>query len=214
VPLVSDKPTIGEQKANVKYLFGNFASLFAISFRLPLLHLFRMASARTRSAGVTAAATYALLCCATVFVLWGVVFRRVLNIHDDHGRAYYELFPGTFAMAALLPPAIVAVGVRTAIGLLQLRPWARLLSMAWAAICLMLCLALIALRPFETFVIPHHFVTELTLARQMVAVSFVFMLLPVSVWWLFYFRTQNVKLQFEEPGAGEDAPIAAGSEKN
>ena len=166
-----------------------------------------MANARSRSAGVTAAATYALLCCASVFVLWGIVFLRLLNIHDDHGRAYYELYPASFAITALLPPAIVAVGVRTAIGLLQLRQWARVLSLVWAGVCLTLCLALIALRPFETFVIPHHFVSELTLARQMVAISFVFMLLPVSVWWLFYFRTRSVKLQFQETAGNKNAAI-------
>lgn len=202
-----DHPTIGEQKANVKYLFGNFASVFTIPFLCLLLHLSRMANARPRSAGVTAAATYAMLCCASVFVLWGIVFLRVLNTHDDHGRAYYELYPASFAITALLPPAIVAVGVRTAIGLLQLRPWARVLSLVWAGVCLTLGLALIALRPFETFVIPHHFVSELTLARQMVAISFVFMLLPVSVWWLFYFRTRSVKLQFQETAGNKNAAI-------
>jgi hypothetical protein len=166
-----------------------------------------MTGSGPRSAGVTAAATYALLCCASIFVLWGIVLLRVLNIHDDNGRRYYELFPLTFAIVALLPPAIVAAGVRTAIGVLQLRPWARVLSMVWALGCLALCLALIALRPFETFVIPHHFVTELTLARQIVSISFVFMLLPVSVWWLFYFRTQNVKTQFRGPSADRSTPI-------
>jgi hypothetical protein len=170
-----------------------------------------MNSARPRSAGVTAAATYALLCCATVFVLWGMVLLRMLNLRDDQGRSYYELFPISFAMTALLPPAIVAVGVRTAIGVLQLRPWARVLSMVWAAVCLTLCLALITLRPFETFVIPHHFVSELTLTRQMVAISFVFMLLPVSVWWLFYFRRQTVKSQFQETGADKHAVNAPDS---
>jgi len=187
--------------------------MFAISFRKRLLHLSRMVYGRVRSAGVTAAATYALLCCAAAFLFWGVVFLHVLNIHDDHGRAYYEMLPGTFAVTALVPPAVIAVGVRTAIGLLQLRPWARFLSMVWAGVCITLSLSLIALRPFETFVIPRHFVSQGILARQMVSISFVFMLLPVSVWWLFYFRTRTVKLQFEECQGALHTPVIPGSDK-
>jgi hypothetical protein len=168
-----------------------------------------MDGARPRSAGVTAAATYALLCCAGAFVLWGIVFLRVLNIHDEQGRAYYELYPLMFAATTLLPPAIIAAGARTAIGVLQLRPWARVLSMVWAGVCLVLCLALIAFRPFQTFVIPRHFVSEITLARQMISISLVFMLLPVSIWWLFYFRTRSVKSQFQQAGSEKIAPMAS-----
>jgi len=44
---------------------------------------------------------------------------------------------------------------------------------------------MIALRPFETFAIPEHFVAEAESLKQLLAVSAVFMLLPVSIWWLF-----------------------------
>jgi hypothetical protein len=161
-----------------------------------------MGSVRSRSAGVTAAATYAILCCTTAFVVWGYVFLLLLNAApSDDGRYFYQLFPVRFLLVALVPPAVIGFGVRTAVGLLHLRPWARWTSMVSAAIFLVLSLVIIAFRPFETFVIPHQFVSQNVLTQQMIWFSFVIMLLPASIWWLFYFRTHKVKLQFCRPEA-------------
>jgi hypothetical protein len=155
-----------------------------------------MASQPPRSAGVTAAATYAILCCVTSLFVWGFLVLQLLNWQDDEGRTFFDYFPVSFVLVAVIPPAIIALGIRTSVGLLQLRPWARRASLIWAATALTLCLGLIGFRPFETFVIPQHFVSETVLTRQMVAISFVLMLMPASVWWLFYFRAKRVKLQF------------------
>jgi hypothetical protein len=161
-----------------------------------------MGSVQSRSAGVTAAATYAILCCTTAFVVWGYVFLILLNAApSDDGHYFYQLFPVKFLLVALLPPAVIGFGVRTAVGLLHLRPWARWTSMVLAAIFLVLSLVIIAFRPFETFVIPHQFVNQGVLTQQMIWFSFVIMLLPASIWWLFYFRTRKVKLQFCPPEA-------------
>jgi hypothetical protein len=161
-----------------------------------------MGSVRSRSAGVTAAATYAILCCITAFVVWGYVFLILLNAApNDQGRYFYQVFPVTFFGVAFVPPAVIGFGIRTAVGLLHLRPWARWTSMVLAAIFLALCLVIIAFRPFETFVIPHRFVSQSVLTQQMIAFSFVLLLLPASIWWLFYFRTRKVKLQFCPPDA-------------
>jgi hypothetical protein len=164
-----------------------------------LRHCGDMATQPPRSAGVTAAATYAILCCVTALFVWGFFVLQLLNTQDDNGHTFFDYFPVSFALVAVVPPALISVGIRTAIGLLQLRPWSRRASLIWAAIALALCLGLIAFRPFETFVIPQHFVSQSVLMRQMVAISFVLMLLPVSVWWLFYFRTKSVKQQFVSP---------------
>lgn len=159
-----------------------------------------MPQARPRSVGVTAAATYAILCCMTAFLFWSYILLTVINAPPDElGTHLYEKFPVQFLCLALLPPALIALGIRTAIGLFQLRPWARVGAMVWASLSLTLCLALIAFRPFETFFIPRHFVRETELYKQLVAISFVLMLFPVSVWWLFYFRAKGVKMQFQTP---------------
>lgn len=167
-----------------------------------------MSTSRTRTAGVTAAATYAILCCVTALLLWGYVLVGLLDFPpNDKGRHIYELFPVTFFLAVLVPPAVIAMGVRTAIGLLHLRPWARWASTLWAAIALLLCLVIIAFRPFETFFVPQKFVHPAILTKQMIAISFVVMLLPASVWWLFYFRAKSVKLQFL-PEKSSEAPAS------
>ena len=159
-----------------------------------------VSSARSRSAGVTAAATYAILCCTAAFVVWGYVFLILLNAApSDDGHYFYQIFPVKFLVVALVPPAVIGFGVRTAVGLLHLRPWARWASMVLAAIFLVLSLVIIAFRPFETFVIPHQFVSQGVLTQQMMWFSFVVLLLPASIWWLFFFRTRKVKLQFSPP---------------
>lgn len=102
-----------------------------------------------------------------------------------------------FLLISAVPPALIALGTKTGIGLFQLRSWARSAALIWAWIALIFCLAMIAFRPFETFVIPKHFVSELASLKQLIAISFVLFLLPMSVWWLFLFRMKSVKLQFQ-----------------
>jgi hypothetical protein len=57
---------------------------------------------------------------------------------------------------------------------------------------------MIAFRPFETFFIPERFVSELESFKQLLTISFVIALFPVSLWWIFFFRLPSVKRQFEE----------------
>jgi len=132
------------------------------------------------------------------FSLWGWMFLPLLNLPpDSNGHHAYQAHPVVFALVGLVPPFLVALGLRTGIGLFQLRPWARKAALLWAAIALAFCLSMIALRPFETFAIPVHFVTEVESMKQLLAVSAVFMLLPISIWWLFFFRLKSVVAQFE-----------------
>jgi len=156
-----------------------------------------MENPRPRSAGVTAAATFAILGCISALCVWAYI---VLNLADtpasEQGHRFYEIYTTPFLLIALLPPLVLATLMRTAIGVLQLRPWARIASMVWAALALTVSLSLIAFRPFETFVIPEHFVHEVDSLRQLFAISFVFMLLPASLWCLFLFRMKCMKAQF------------------
>ena len=157
-----------------------------------------MTRTRNRSAGVTAAAALAVLGGVIVFFLWGWFFLPLMNLPpDSNGKYAYQVHPLPFALIALIPPFLVALGMGTGIGLFQLRPWARKAALLWASIALAFCLSMIALRPFETFAIPEHFVTEAESMRQLLAVSVVFMLLPISIWWLFFFRLKSVVEQFE-----------------
>jgi hypothetical protein len=159
-----------------------------------------MPNLRPRSAGVTAAATLALLGSASALFVWAYFFVALLNLPaDSNGKHAYEAFPFFFLMTATVPPLLIGLGLRMGIGLFQLRPWARVAALVWAAVALLFCLAMIAFRPFETFFFPDHFVSELQSFKQLLAIAFLIMLMPISIWWLFFFRTRSVKLQFLPP---------------
>jgi len=168
-----------------------------------------------RSAGVTAAATFALLGSITAFFVWGNFFLALLNFPpDDQGKHIYQTHAIAFLLIAVVPSVLIALGIQTGIGLFQLRSWARVAALTWASIALVFCLAMIAFRPFETFFIPDHFVSELVSLKQLIAISFVLMLLPVSVWWLFFFRMKSVKMQFlpnDSEGVVQEPPAAGKS---
>lgn len=168
-----------------------------------------MENHRPRSAGVTAAATFALLGSVTALLIWGYILLNVVNTPaDEQGHRLYELYAGAFFAVALIPPLVLAALIRTAIGLFQLRPWARIGAIVWAGAALIVSLYMIAFRPFETFVIPENFVSPVQSIQQLFSIAFVFMLLPVSVWWLFLFRMKSVRAQF----AAERAELRGGAQ--
>jgi hypothetical protein len=156
-----------------------------------------MANPQPRSAGVTAAATFAILICASAFFFWGYVLLKLVNTPvDDAGNHIYQLRPMLVLGVALIPPSLIALGIRTAIGLFQLRSWARLATMIWAALSLVVSLGIVALRPFETFFISDRFIGPVESLKQLIVIAFLTLLLPASVWWLFLFRMKSVKAQF------------------
>jgi len=104
-----------------------------------------------------------------------------------------------------VPLFLIASGVRTGVGLFQLKPWARRAALLWASVALCFCLYMIAFRAFETFFIPDHFVSEVDSFKQLLAISLIVALFPISVWWIFLFRMPSVKRQFEQPAQSEAA---------
>lgn len=156
-----------------------------------------MSSPSPRSAGVTAAATLAILACASAFFVWGNFFLTLLNAPPDtDGKQLYQTHTIAFLLISVVPSVLIALGLLTGIGLFRLRGWARRAALVWASIALFFSLAVIAFRPYETFFIPERFVSDFESLKQLAAISFVLLLLPLSVWWLFLFRSQSVKQQF------------------
>jgi magnesium-transporting ATPase (P-type) len=169
----------------------------------------------SRSAGVTAAATLAILGGVTALFVWGNFFLMLMNAPpDENGRHLYQTHTVAFLLIALVPSGLIALGIRTGIGLFQLRSWARSAALIWASLALIFCLAMIAFRPFETFFIPDHFVSDLESLKQLVAISFILLLFPVSLWWLFLFRSKSVKLQFLPADSESAAPQVPESDKS
>jgi hypothetical protein len=163
-------------------------------------------SSTRRSAGVTCAAALAILGSSSALFLWGNLLLGVLNSPPVYnGKHLYELHPFKLLVLFAVPLFLIASGIRTGIGLFQLKLWARRAALLWASVALCFCLYMIAFRPFETFFIPERFVSELESFKQLLAISFVIALFPVSLWWIFFFRLPSVKRQFEEIARPEPA---------
>ncbi len=159
-----------------------------------------------RSAGVTCAAALALLGSGTALLLWGNLLLDILNAQpDQQGRRLYELHPFAVLFIATVPSFLIFSGMSTGIGLFQLKPWARQAALVWAVVALCFSLSMIAFRPFETFFIPEHFVSEAESFKQLLAISLVVATLPTGVWWIFFFRLPSVKQQFEPAETSRDS---------
>ncbi len=156
-------------------------------------------AATVRSAGVTAAATLGVLGSISALFAWGWFFVSMLNLpKDDQGKHVYQTHPFSFFAIAAVPPLLIALGLRTSIGLFQLRPWARRGALLWAGLALLFSSFVIAFRPYETFIIREEFVSSEVSFKQLLAVSFVIFTFPVAAWCLLYFTRKRVIAQFGE----------------
>jgi hypothetical protein len=160
-----------------------------------------------RSAGVTCAAALAILGSSSALYIWGSLFLGVMNAPPGpDGKHLYEHYPFTVLLLFSVPLFLIASGIRTGIGLFQLKQWARRAALLWASVALCFCLYLIAFRSYETFFIPQRYVGELESFKQLLALSLMVALFPISLWWIFFFRLPSVKRQFEGPAQPESAP--------
>ncbi len=160
-----------------------------------------------RSAGVTCAAALAILGSSSALYIWGSLFLGVINEPPGpDGKHLYEHYPFTLLLLFSVPLFLIASGIRTGIGLFQLKPWARKAALLWASVALCFCLYMVAFRPYQTFFIPERFVSQVELFKQLLALSLMVAVFPISLWWIFFFRLPSVKRQFEEPPRPESAP--------
>ena len=150
-----------------------------------------------RSAGVTCAAALTVLGSVTALFIWGSFFLDMMNSAGQPGGNVFRMHPFIALFIVTIPFFLIASGIRLGIGLFQLKPWARRTALIWAGAALCCSLLLIAFRPYETFFIPENFVSETESLKQLIAISLVFATFPISVWWIFLFRRESVKRQFE-----------------
>jgi hypothetical protein len=157
-------------------------------------------NSRVPSAGVTAAATLGILGSVSALFAWGWFFRSMLSLPlDSNGKHAYQAHPISFFAIALLPPLLIAFGIRISIGLFQLRPWARRSALLWATLALLFSSSVIAFHPYETFVIREDFVSSEVSFKQLFAFSFVIFTFPMAAWCLLYFTRKRVIAQFSDP---------------
>jgi hypothetical protein len=163
----------------------------------------------TRSAGVTAAATLGVLCSLSALLVWGWFFRSMMSLQvDGNGKHLYETHTLVFFAFAVVPPLLVALGVRTSIGLFHLKPWALKGALLWAVLAFVCSSLLIAFQPYETFAIREEFVSPVASEKQLLAISFIIFTFPLGAWWMFYFTRSYVVRQFEQPTRESAPPLS------
>ena len=150
-----------------------------------------------RSAGVTAAATFAILGSLAAIYVWWPIFTNMISIPPDvRGLHVYQKHPLLFVTFTALLPVFIALAFSTGLGLFFLKPWARKSALLCATLALIFSISMIAFRPYETFYISENYVPEEQSFQQLLAMAFLFFLLPVGIWWLLYFTRKNVIAQF------------------
>ncbi len=160
-----------------------------------------------RSAGVTAAAALSLLGSASALLVWGWFFLGLLALpRDTNGKLAIQSHSFAFLSFALVPPLLIAMGLRMAVGMFQLKPWARKAALLWASLALTFSLSVIAFRPYETFLIPERFVGEAESLKQLLTIALLIFTFPISIWWIFYFTRPKVKLQFQPTDSATTPP--------
>ena|ERR1700676_365029 len=151
----------------------------------------------SRSSGVTAAATFAILASLAAVYIWWPLFSHMISIPPDaRGQHVYQKHPLLLITFTFFLPVFIAITFSTGLGLFFLKSWARKTALLCAALALVFSVCMIALRPYETFYISENYVGESESFQQLLAVSFVFFLLPLGIWWLLYFTRKNVIAQF------------------
>src|SRR5208282_2327019 len=69
-----------------------------------------MESTRIRSAGVTTAAALVVMGSSCALFVWAFFFVPMINYQDHAGKHFYQTDPFFFAVMALVPPLLIALG--------------------------------------------------------------------------------------------------------
>jgi len=163
---------------------------------------------RQRSAGITASAVVAILGSIGTFLMGAVMALNAFLIGTTPGasRLPNQPAPPPLALAVIMAVfyfAFSAWGISSAVGLLQLRNWARrcflifggllaFLSFCTAAGSLIAALALPGTMPPAANVQP-----ELIRAVAVVFIAISLIGVAIAVWWLVYFNRSSVKAAFD-----------------
>jgi hypothetical protein len=163
--------------------------------------------AMNKPAGVVASAVVAII--GSVFtILMAVVILATVFIETPQSQT--PGYPGVAIGSALMLTGLAGLGIWTAIGLLRLRPWARVSILVFAgfmAVTCVLVLVMIGIMP-----IPPSPGAPPEAERIVRPTMYVMFGIPVAiaVWWLIQFNTRNTRAAFEaaSPAAMSRRPLS------
>ena len=156
-------------------------------------------SGPSASASIMAVATVQFMGSIALLVPAGLFLLEELQLHHSYPSTYRALHPAVYVFYIVLPIGFALLGIITSMGLWFLREWARkrtlFLATAPAAVYTMLAI----LRPpsvFPSRSLQGAIFTVGDIYLDVVEGS-LFLLIPVSIWWLILFTRASVKAQFQ-----------------
>jgi hypothetical protein len=162
-----------------------------------------------RSGSVTAAVVVLLLGSAILALIALATALAIPVVTSKAPSAPY--LPGTFVVAIAFYLALAGWGVTTALGLLRLRPWARISILSMSVLALVICFGSVVSVLILFPNIPDQYDPHIkAVVRGVLIVSLSFPM-GIAVWWLVLFLRRGVKQQFGG-AAGEtlEAPPSGG----
>jgi hypothetical protein len=142
------------------------------------------------SASILAVAALQFLGSVVLLVPASLFLFKDLRLHHKYPLNYRPLHPAVYAVYVALPIGFALLGILTSVGLCFLREWARRVTLFLAVAPAAIYTALVILRPPSIF--PRGF-GDIYLY---VVEGSLFLLIPVSLWWLILFTRASVKAQF------------------
>lgn len=162
----------------------------------------------SRPAGVTAAAVVAII--GSVLTLAFACMMEIMARVGPFGPTstppvpipQYTAFLTTIAIALV---ALGALGIASAIGVLRLRPWARMSMLIFAGILAGICGISVVVLVLTPLPVPAGMDPRLMLAMKPTIITIYFVPALIGVWWLIQLNTPSAKSAFVDP----TAPITA-----
>jgi hypothetical protein len=160
-----------------------------------------------RSAGVTACAIVALLGSA-VFLLFGVLgLIGMASAPSPETQTHYMKYFMWFFMALWFGAA--AWGIASAVGLLQLKEWARISILIFSGLLLLTSIPGLVVIPFTPIQQPHDLPNNFTVVVRVILMVLTGALAGIGVWWVVFFNRKAVRAQFQ--GALSESAQFAGT---
>lgn len=167
-----------------------------------------------RSTGVTISAVVVFI--GSAMLLLGGVFGFVGLKLAPHGSIPMAtpLFRGALIFDGVLDLAFVAWGIASGVGLIRLRPWARISILVFSGIMVVFSLIPMVIIPFvplppQSDTLPSNF----GLIFRIVAVAFYGLFVVLGVFWLYFFNKSSVKNQFKGISVREGVAAESRPEK-
>jgi|HubBroStandDraft_6_1064221.scaffolds.fasta_scaffold17864_2 hypothetical protein len=153
------------------------------------------------SASIMAVATVQFIGSIALLVPAGLFLFEELQLRHSNPSTYRALHPAVYVVYIVLPIGFAVVGIMASMGLWFLREWARQGTLFLATVPAAVYTELVILRPSALF--PR----SVGGVYLNVVESALFLLVPVSTWWLILFTRPSVKARFQSQKTANSAML-------